>query len=80
MEEILAAVNKDVRGILDDALAHGENPRLVALIRAVITLTNSEEDNKAQSTDKAKEDANAKMRADLAAQVAALQQKMDSLG
>jgi hypothetical protein len=79
MEEVLARVNADVRGILDDALAHGENPRLVALLRAVITLTNSDEARESEDEKDSASKQKAKEAAELAAQIADLQKKLKSL-
>lgn len=79
MEELLKQVNSDVRGILAEAEAHGENPRLVALMRAVIKLTNSPEDAKAEAAQDSEAEKAAQKRAEIAAQIADLQKSLKAL-
>lgn len=45
MEKLVSDVNAELRSQHDDAIAHKENPRMIALYRSLIRLTNSTEDN-----------------------------------
>lgn len=44
---LVTRVNSDLKALLAEAKGHREGPRFIAMIRAMVRLTNSPEDNKA---------------------------------